>query len=241
MKRAGGAVHIGFTERALRRVVGRELAESAWGDLEEEGQAVADRYGRVAGRLWISLQGLGLIAGLADRSWFSSERWLGEGMMDDWSDGRRRWVAVIGALAALPAALLVGSGLIYSFSGGGAAAQALDSTLYDPQGFVFRVVLHPAVVLGGLLAAVAVNLIPLLRLSFETHAGTVSATLGLRLRPRHLVIAAAGLGLLAMLLVYSITENFAVVAKEGTPTSLVAPATTAIGAGGTGSRPQGPA
>ncbi len=96
-------------------------------------------------------------------------------------------------------------------------------------------------ILGGLAAAVSLNLIPLLRLRFETRAGTVSATIGLRLRLRHLVIAAAGLGLLAMLLVYSITENFAVVAKEGTPASLVAPATTAIGAGGTGWRTSEPA
>jgi len=150
-------------------------------------------------------------------------------------------VALVGVLAALPAALLVASGVLYSLSAGGATAQALDATLYDPQGFAFRVVLHPAVILGGLVAAVSLNLIPLLHLRFETRAGTVSATIGLRLRLRHLVIAAAGLGLLSTLLVYSITENFAVVAKEGTAASLVAPATTAIGAGGTGLRTSEPA
>jgi len=231
----------GFIERALRHLAGDALAESAWGDLEEEAEALSRRYGRAAARLWISLQGLHLILGLVDRNVFSPERWFGEVIMDSWTDRRRRLVALVGVLAALPAALLVGSGVLYSLSAGGATAQALDATLYDPQGFVFRVVLHPAVILGGLVAAVSLNLIPLLRLRFETRAGTVSATIGLRLRLRHLVIAAAGLGLLSTLLVYSITENFAVVAKEGTPTSLVAPATTAIGAGGTGLRTQGPA
>ena len=144
---------------------------------------------------------------------------------------------MVGVLAALPAALLVGSGVLYSLSAGGATAQALDATLYDPQGFVFRVVLHPAVILGGLVAAVSLNLIPLLRLRFETHAGTVSATIGLRLRLRHLVIAAAGLGLFGMILAYAFTENFEVVARAPAETS--SPASVAVGAGWTAVRRTG--
>jgi len=240
MKPHGPVARRGFIERTLRRLAGDALAESAWGDLEEEAGALSRRYGRAAARLWISLQGLHLILGLVDRNVFSPERWFGEVIMDSWTDRRRRLVAMVGVLAALPAALLVASGVLYSLSAGGATAQALDATLYDPQGFVFRVVLHPAVILGGLVAAVSLNLIPLLRLRFETRAGTVSATIGLRLRLRHLVIAAAGLGLLATLLVYSITENFAVVPGEPARTAAPAvPAASAVGAGWTAVRPSG--
>jgi hypothetical protein len=212
MKPDGLPAHAGLIERTLRRLASDEVAESAWGDLEEEAGALSGRHGRAAARLWISLQGLQLIMGLVDRNLFSPKGRPGEVIMDGWSDRRRRLVAIIGAVAALPAGLLVASGVLYSLSAGGAVARSLDATLYDPTGLVFRVVLHPAVILGGLLAAVAVNLIPLLRLSFETRAGTVSATIGLRLRPRHLVIAAAGLGLLLVILAYSFTENFDVVA-----------------------------
>ena len=160
--------------------------------------------------------------------------------MDSWTDRRRRLVALVGVLAALPAALLVASGVLYSLSAGGATAQALDATLYDPEGFVFRVVLHPAVILGGLVAAVSLNLIPLLRLRFETRAGTVSATIGLRLRLRHLVIAAAGLGLFALILGYAFTENFDVVPGEPARTAAPAvPAASAVGAGWTAVRRTG--
>jgi hypothetical protein len=213
MRNHGPPARRGFIERTLRHLAGGDVAEAAWGDLEEEVGALSRRYGRAAARLWISLQGLHLILGLVDRNVFSPERWFGEVIMDSWTDRRRRLVAFVGVLAALPAALLVASGVLYSLSAGGATAQALDATLYDPEGFVFRVVLHPAVILGGLTAAVALNLIPLLRLRFETRAGTVSATIGLRLRLRHLVIAAAGLGLLAMILAYAFTENFELVSR----------------------------
>ena len=77
MKQDGPGARRGFIERTLRHLAGDDFAESAWGDLEEEAEALSRRYGRAAARLWISLQGLHLILGLVDRNVFSPERWLG--------------------------------------------------------------------------------------------------------------------------------------------------------------------
>src|SRR3972149_929955 len=98
------------------------------------GGARPPRAGAAAPRLWIRLQGLHLILGLVDRNVFSPERWFGEVIMDSWTDRRRRLVAFVGVRAALAAALLVASGVVYSLSAGGATAQGLGATLYDPQG-----------------------------------------------------------------------------------------------------------
>jgi len=240
VKNDGPVARRGFIERTLRHLAGDAFAESAWGDLEEEAGALSRRYGRAAARLWISLQGLQLILGLVDRNVFSPERWFGEVIMDSWTDRRRRLVALVGVLAALPAASLVLSGLLYTFSGSESLAQALDATLFQADGFFFRVVLHPITVLGGLALALALNLIPLLRIDVERGAETARATVALRLRRTHLAIAAAGLGLFAMILGYSFTENFAVVPREPAQTAVPAvPAASAVGAGWTAVRRTG--
>lgn len=234
MKPHGPVARRGFIERTLRHLAGDDLAESAWGDLEEEAAALAPSYGRVAARIWISLQGLRLIVGWINWHSLSPVRWGGEVTMDGWTDRRRRLVAIVGALAAVPAVVLVASGLLYSLSGSGDIARALDSTLYEPDGFLYRVLLHPITILGGLAVAVALNLIPLLRIRLEKGPGNMSGTIALRLRGTHLAIAAAGLGLLAMILAYAFTENFEVVARAQAPRA--APAAVASGAGGTAVR-----
>jgi len=224
-------------ERLLRRMAGDEIAEAAWGDLEEESPALRQRYGRLAARFWISLQIVRLILQLIPRSIPASGRWFTEVTMDGWTSRRRRMVAILGAAAALPAAVIVVSGLVYIFGGNPAAEQTLDSTLFDPEGFAYRVLLHPVIVLGGLALALALNLLPLLRVQLDRQPGNLAGTLAVRLRSTHLAISAVGLGLLAVLLVYGFTENFAVVPRP--PAVSTAPAAPAVGAGWTAIRPTG--
>ena len=239
MTPAGGPIEPrGLIERILHCLAGAELGEAAWGDLEEMAGETSHRFGRVAAGVWISLQGLRLIVRLADRTLFSPGRWLEEGIMDGWTDRRRWLVAIIGSLAALPAAVLVITGMVYIFAEEGALARALDATLFDPAGFFSRIVLHPAVILGGLAAAVALNLLPLLRMHLDRRAGTVSATVGLRLRPIHLAIAIAGLGMLTVILAYAFTENFEVVPREPARTAAL-PAASVVGVGWTAVRHAG--
>jgi hypothetical protein len=93
------------------------------------------------------------------------------------------------------------------------------------------VILHPIAVLGGLALALAINLIPLLRIHIERGGETARATVAMRLRRTHLAIAAVGLGLFLTILGYAFTENFAVVPRE--PARSAAPAASAVGAGWT--------
>ena len=230
----------GLIERVLRRLAGAEIAEAAWGDLMEEAAAVQRRRGRILARLWIAMQSLQLVFGLLDPDLFAPGRWAREVAMDDWTDRRRKTVALVGVLAGLPAAVLVVSGLLYSLSGSEAIARALDATLFNGHGFFYRVVLHPVTVLGGLAVALALNLIPLLRLDVDRAGQTARATVALRLRRTHLAIAAAGLGLLAAILAYAFTENFDVVRREAARIDAPpAVAASAVGVGWTAVRHTG--
>ena len=228
MKPDGLPPHKGLIERTLRRLAGDEVAESAWGDLEEEAGAMSGRYGRTAARLWISLQGLRLILGWVDRNVFSPGRRFGEVIMDRWSSRHRRLAALVGLVAVLPAAALVVGGLLTTLSENEALVRVLETTLFDLDGFFYRVVLHPVTVLGGLALALALNLIPLLRIDVEGSADTARASIALRLRRTHLAIAGGGLALLVLILGYSFTENFDVVPRE--PAQGAAPAVPAASA-----------
>lgn len=227
----------GLLERLLRQVAGEEIAEAARGDLEEESAAFRRRYGSLAARFWIALQVVRLILRLIPRSIPASGRWFTEVTMDGWTSRRRRMVAILGAVAALPAAVIVVSGLVYIFGGNPAAEQALDSTLFDPQGFVYRVLLHPVTVLGGLAVALALNLIPLLRIRLDRQPGNLTGTLAVRLRSAHLAVAALALGLFAVILAYAFTENFSVVPRP--PAASKVSTAVAVGAGWTAIRPAG--
>ena len=128
-------------------------------------------------------------------------------------------------------------GLLTTLSENEALLRVLDTTLFDLDGFFYQVVLHPVTVLGGLALALALNLIPLLRIDVEGGAETARATIALRLRHTHLAIAAGGLALLALILGYSFTENFDVVPREPARSAApAAPAAVAVGAGWTAVR-----
>ena len=225
----------GRLERLLSRVTDEGIAEAEWGDLEEEAAVIRQRHGRLVSRMWIWLQGIRLILGWIPRDPRFAARWVREVAMEGWTDGGRRLVAVLGALAAIPAAVLVVSGLLYSLSGSRAVEQALDSTLFEPQGLVYRVLLHPVTVLGGLALALTLNLIPLLRIRLDRQSGNLIGTLAVRLRAAHLAVSAVGLTLLALILAYAFTENFAVVPRP--PAAAKVEAAVAVGAGWTGVRP----
>jgi hypothetical protein len=244
----------GRLERILSRLAGEQIAEAAWGDLEEEAAVVLQRHGWLVSRIWIWLEGVRLILGWIPRDPRIAARRVREVAMDGWTVGRRRLVAILGALVALPAAVLVVSGLMYTLSGSRAVEQTLDSTLFDPQGFVYRVLLHPVTVLGGLALALALNLLPLLRIHIDRQPGNLTGTLAVRLRAAHLAVSGVGLTLLALILAYAFTENFAVVprppaASEAAaaterltivpPLSQAGPAAVAVGAGWTAVRRAG--
>jgi hypothetical protein len=99
-------------------------------------------------------------------------------------------VAVVGLVLLLPALVLVSSGLF---------------GLERPDAVV-----HPILVLGGLLLASALNALPVLRVRFGHEEGTLVGTVSLRLRGTGLNLMTLSLSclLLATITAYLFVENF---------------------------------
>jgi hypothetical protein len=99
-------------------------------------------------------------------------------------------VAGVGFVLLLPALVLVSSGLL---------------GFERPDALV-----NPALVMGGLLAAFALNALPVLRVRFGHEEGTLVGTVSLRLRGAvlNLMALSASCLLLATITVYVFVENF---------------------------------
>ena len=199
-------------ERLLAGLVGAELAEAVLGDLQELRPAVEARWGKALSWLWFAVEmvrGTAALSGqrLSPSGWFRKEI----RSMDNWSARIRLAAAVIGLVVCLPAAVLVIGGVLQSDWSSPALRSALEGTLFNPDLVGFRILIHPATVLSGLLLAAGLNLIPLLRVGLERRSGTLVGTLALRIRSVHLGVAIVALGLLGVILGYGFTENFRVV------------------------------
>ena len=99
-------------------------------------------------------------------------------------------VAVLGFALLLPAFVLVSTGLLH---------------LERPAALV-----HPILVMGGLLLALGLNALPVFRVRFGHQEGALVGTVSLRLRGAGLNLVALSLSclLLTTITVYLLVENF---------------------------------
>ena len=99
-------------------------------------------------------------------------------------------VAVLGFALLLPALVLVSTGLLH---------------LERPDALV-----HPMLVMGGLLLALGLNALPVFRIRFDHEEGALIGTVSLRLRGTVLNLTALSLSclLLATITAYLLVENF---------------------------------
>ncbi len=199
-------------ERLLAGLVGAELAEAILGDLQELRPAVEARWGKAVSLLWLAVEVVRGAAALSGRRLRpASGRRKENRSVDNWKVTVRRAAAAVGLIACLPAAVLVVGGLLQSEWSSPALRSTLERTLFNPDLVGFRVLIHPATILSGLLLAAGLNLVPLLRLRLERQPGTLVGMLSLRIRAAHLGVAVIAIGLMGVILGYGFTENFKVV------------------------------
>lgn len=106
-------------------------------------------------------------------------------------------LAVAGVVLIIPAMLLVVGGLLQSLLGISQVNEALNFEL-----FIF----HPAILLGGLVVALGLNLAPVARVSLQD--GALVGTLKIRGRLVNLAILAFIGLMLGTIFVYLLVENF---------------------------------
>ncbi|MGH2619202.1 MAG: hypothetical protein ACRDHG_01355 [Anaerolineales bacterium] len=196
-------------EQLLTALGGAGLAEAILGDLQELRPEVEAHWGKAVSWLWLALEiarGAAVLGAQRLRTGRKENP-----SMDNWNMTVRRAAAAFGLVACLPALVLVVGGLLQSEGSTPALRATLERTLFNPDLAGFRVLIHPATILSGLVLAAGLNLVPLLRLGLERRPGTLVGTLALRIRAAHLGVALAALGLMGVILGYAFTENFKVV------------------------------
>lgn len=117
----------------------------------------------------------------------------------------------LGLAALLPALLIVVPGLLQSLLGITAPNDALDYFLKQYQ--YLGLVIHPVLVLGGLLLAGMLNLPPALELHWQRQPEGLAGMLTLKPGFLHWALVLASLLLLTVILGYAFVENFQVVAR----------------------------
>jgi len=196
-------------QRWLAAIIGADAAEAVVGDLVESLEQIRPSANPSARRVaYEIIRAMPRFA--LDRLLRWSVLRKGSQDMDMWSMGQRRAAALLGALACVPAFLLVGAGVLQTLTGSPQLLQALERTLYNREIAVYRLLQHPATILIGLALALALNLVPLLRLRLERQDGSLVGSVALRIRGSHLAVGLLAAGLLVVIFGYSFTENFRV-------------------------------
>lgn len=118
--------------------------------------------------------------------------------------GRRRFTLAAGALV-LPAVVFVAANVLKYGLGVDALSNVLGSFAEPGEGPVNLVV--TALVLVGPVVAIAIALVPIVRLRLGSSDGTVEAAVSLRLEWARVAIALVALAVLAVLAGYLAAEN----------------------------------
>ncbi|MGH2606839.1 MAG: permease prefix domain 2-containing transporter [Anaerolineales bacterium] len=193
-----------WAERLLELLVAPEEREAVLGDFLEEFRGRTAESGRrsAAYEYWrevlISLPHL--LRRRLERSL------LRRGIHMDTKSGVRQ--ALLGLVLIAPALLLVITGVLQS---AGVLSEAAARGLADPATGLLRGLYHPAVILGGLLLAFALNVRPVLRVDLKRHAQTIVGTVTVRGRLWNLISVGLALALLGGILGYAFVENYKVV------------------------------
>ncbi len=117
----------------------------------------------------------------------------------------------IGLVALLPALLLVITGILQSGFGITTPNDALDA--FFQRFAATKLIIHPLVLLGGLGAALILNLLPASQLQWSRDSQSLSATFTLKKNLLHWVLVAVSLLLLGTILLYSVVENFQILPR----------------------------
>ena len=119
---------------------------------------------------------------------------------------RSNRLAVIGFLFDLPAFIIVSIGLLQNLSGIEDIGERVGLT---PQSLIT----HPILVVGGMLLAIGLNVIPIFRIRIEPQQGTLVTTISTELKFFNLAVLGLSLFLFCSILGYAFVENFRVVPR----------------------------
>src|ERR1041385_3465981 len=118
------------------------------------------------------------------------------------------WLAAAGFISDIPALTIVASGMLQVVFGLTGMADALAGNS------LLRIVNNPITVLGGLLLAMGLNVIPIFQLKLNYQQGAVQTVITTHLRLLNIAVLCLSIFLFTAILLYAFGENFIVVKRQ---------------------------
>ncbi len=119
----------------------------------------------------------------------------------------KNWMALSGLFLSLPASIIIGAGIL-QLAGMTFLSEPLNK-YFPPQSFL----LHPVLVLGGLLTSIVMNSIPVFGINVAVQQEGIVTTITTHFRILNMITMALSLFLLCGLILYAFGENFRVVLR----------------------------
>ena len=135
-------------------------------------------------------------------------------MVKDFFLRNRNTLATAGFFFVIPAFIIVSFGLMNA-SGFPAPNDWLDGLIRTNSSarWAFDTFLHPIVVLGGLLIALASNVVPVLHFKIQPQESMLTAIVTVKDRARNAAIVVLSLFLSGAIMTYAFFENFQIVPR----------------------------
>jgi hypothetical protein len=217
-----------FAGRLLGALLPESDAEALAGDFAEEFELLAIERGRISALGWYWSQLLLSLPVFVHLGISSRLKLLGSIFREPQRAivllDRRNWIMethrkkntrlfLIGLILVLPAMLIVIPGLLQSGLSSLALNDAIDAAFARLP--VLELLIHPIVILGGLLVAFLLNAWQVIDVHLDREPGRVVGRLGVNLYPLHLGMVLFSLGIVGIIFLYLLAENFQIFANLG--------------------------
>ena len=183
-----------------------ELGEMILGDFAEEYARYVEKNGRFSATFWYAQQLLRSIPALfrLNLNYQLERRWIP--MIKSLSN-REKQTFVIGILLLIPIMLVSIPGIIYSAFGQPAPMNAVSGFLESNA--ALSLLIHPVVVMGGLLIAFLLNALPVFSISLNNQNDRIVGSISLK-KDHILQLTFVGICLLfgLVIFIYMLAENF---------------------------------
>ena len=188
----------------IQLIIDEEFVDAILGDLEEEyQQAVIHDPAKSAWFFWKQI-----LSSCVSLLYLKVIRQFERSLNMSGENKKLFWLSL---LFLFPAIMLVTIGVLQSGFGITSPNDAMDA-MFQKYPSV-KLIYHPLLLISGLLTAVLINLLRVMKLQWDSQEQSISATLTIKNKLMHWILLGVGTFLIAAILAYGVMENFNIIPR----------------------------
>jgi len=183
-----------FGEQILSLLVRSQDRDAILGDFEEQFEMIANQSNCRSAQCWFYVETTKSIPILFVQQ-AKTYLWRIVTMREDAFYANKNKFATIGLISILPTLLLITAGLLQTLFG---LTQFSESLL---------VIDHPVVIIGGLLLAFTLNILPIVKIKWESEAGSLVGSITVKGRLLNLMMSGLSMFVFSLIFLYLLGSN----------------------------------